>query len=530
MNNGSLGNIDVSKLTYQGREALRKLLLNSFDAFFEYLFGYEVAPHQTEWAMIVDGRASQVHTCAARLANRSNDICECPLVFYPDYDAPRWQQLMLMAPRNHSKTAMFSVAYPLWLIAKDQKVRIVLVSNTATQAESFLRQITTILENSDRFRAMFGNLVPKIPDKWTQKEIIVERDAPELKDPTVSATGTGGAILSKRADVIICDDLLNKQNTRTAMQRDATREWFFEVLKPVLEPNGQMIVVGTAWHKKDLYHELMRKKSYQIRRRYDAIVDAAAHKTLWASRWSWEKLQEELEEMGTSSFNKAYRNLVTDKASQVFKDEPLQRALDRGSNRTLIYQLDYSNWDLGGMTVSMGVDLAISERSTSDFCGFAVIGRLQNGDKIPLHLSIDRLSFADQERRIVDLYRRFLPGIIIVEKNGYQAALTRDLAEVSDMPIEGYQTGGEKYDEEVGLNSLAVEFENDKWTLPCSSNSPYSVKMANILVEAMKQFPDGHTHDLLMALWFANTGMRKLIYTDRPKGHAVGSRRDILRR
>lgn len=530
MTEQSLGAIDVDELTPEEIAVLRDYLLLSFDAFFEFLFGYEVAKHQTEWAMIVDGRAAQTHVCARRLADKPNAICECPLTFHEDYDAPRWKQLVLMAPRNHSKTAMFSVAYPLWLIAKNSKIRIILVSNTSTQAESFLRQITTTLETNDRYIKVFGNLVPAMPDKWTQKEIIVERNAPELKDPTVSATGTGGAILSKRADVIICDDLLNSQNTRTSMQRQFTRDWFMEVLKPVLEPTGQMIVVGTAWHKKDLYHELMRMRTYQIRRRYDAIVDEEKKQVLWKERWSWKKLQEELEEMGSSSFNKAYRNLVSDKATQVFKDAPLERAMDRGRTRTLIYQLDYSQWDLGGMTVSMGVDLAISERQESDDCGFAVIGRLRNGEKIPLHLSLHKLGFADQQKMILDLYRRFQPEIIIVESNGYQAALKRDMAENSDLPIEGYNTGGEKYDEEIGLNSLAVEFENDKWTLPCSSNSPHSVKMTNTLVEAMKAFPDGHTHDLLMALWFANTGMRKLVYTDRGQAHATGSTNDVLGR
>lgn len=500
----------------------RDLCLDHFGFFLKKVAGFELGRHHMEWSCILEGRAQQMDFGTKQEVGGG-------YVRTWLYDDPiPWNYIMLMAPRNHGKSTIFSVYYPLWLIARDPNVRIIIVSNTSGQAEAFLRQITDNLERNDKYRELFGNLVPQMPDKWTQKEIIVDRDNLALKDPTVVAIGTGGAILSKRADVILCDDLLNKENTKTDFQRQQVKEWFDEVLDPVLEPDtGKMIVVGTAWDTYDLYHQLMKLSTYDFRKRYDAIVDEEKKITLWPQRWSWNTLMKKKEGMGVTSFNKAYRNIALSDEDAIFKEAWLNRALERGIDRTLIYSLDYSRWDLGGMVIAMGVDLAISEKKESDFCAFAVIGMLKDGTKIPLHLSKAKLSFGGAQQMIKDLYRRFIPGVIIVESNGYQAALVRDMQEGTSLPIKGYATGGEKFDEEVGLNSLAVEFENNKWILPYSDKSPATKQIMDELVDGMKRFPNGHTADILMAVWFANGGLRQLTFAGEGAGEAVGGNLDI---
>jgi phage terminase large subunit-like protein len=497
----------------------RDLCLDRFGFFLKTVAGFDLARHHIEWSLILEGRAQQLE--------HNKDGTGYVHTWFDD-DPLDYQHIMLMAPRNHGKSTIFSVYYPLWLMARDPNVRIVIVSNTATQAKSFLRQITDNLERNEKFIELFGNLVPQMPDKWSQEEIIIKRDDLSLKDPTITAVGTGGAILSKRADVVICDDLLNRENTKTSYQREETRLWFFEVLDPVLEPlTGKMIVVGTAWDSADLYHHLLTLRTYEIRKRYDAIVDEDKHITLWPSRWPWEVLMGKKEEMGTTSFNKAYRNIANSDETAIFKSAWLERAIERGQGRTLIYSLDYSRWDLGGMVIAMGVDLAISEKKESDFCAFAVIGMLRDGTKIPLHLSKQKLSFAGAQNMIKDLQRRFNCGVIIVESNGYQAALVRDMQEGTALPIKGYATGGEKFDLEVGLNSLAVEFENNKWILPYSDQSPATKQIVDELVDGMKRFPNGHTEDILMAVWFANGGLRQLTFAGDGAGEAIGGNLDI---
>lgn len=538
----TLYDLDVETMTREELDMLRAWLLTDFAAFFEFLYGYNIPKHEMEWAMLLDGRATQEHVCCK---NGKKEFCECPVIYKEGHSAKIWHKMMLMAPRNHSKTSVFSVAYPMWRILKNRNVRIVLVSQASSQSESFLRQIVLTFERDSRLKHVFGQIIPTMPDKWNANEIIVARDRLDLKDPTVSTVGTGGAILSKRADLVICDDILNPANTKTQLQRDQVRAWFYEVLNPVLEPEtGQMLVVGTAWHLDDLYHQLMRNPAYDIKLRYDAIKNEDRHEVLWPERFSWDRLMSLKADMGTNSFNKAYRNLILSDDDSLFKPEWFDMAKEYGRKRAIRrfqYTLNYADWDLGQMKVCLGVDLAISKKTDADFTAFAVIGETRNGAKIPLWLEQGHYDFAETQKKIISISRRYNCDLIVVETNGYQEALRRDLVGKTSLPIVGYSTGGEKFDPEIGIASLAVEFENEKWIMPYpdtvtdekdNNYSPYTVEMIDKLCSGLLKF-DGksHTDDIVMATWFANGGLRQLNFNKNgEEGYAYGSKVDILHR
>jgi hypothetical protein len=506
------------------RKILDKLARKHLAFFTQYGLGHTNAPHHVEWYDILQDK---LYTPEEN--GWDDELVDVPIghVHYND-------RIVVMAPRSHSKSTCFTVNYPLWEIGRDPNIRVLIVSSTATIAQGFLREIKGQMKNNKTYRRIFGDLFPdeeKEAEKWTNSEIIVNRTNYKIKDPTISTVGSGGAILSKRADIIICDDILSPENTRTEEQREKMRTWFKDVLLPVLEPDGKIIVVGTAWNLEDLYHELMKKtKTYKVRRRYKAVIDPEAERVLWPERWTYQKLMAlRDDEIGITSFNKSYQNEAISSEDAVFQPAWTEAAKKRGANRTLLPDFDYSWWDLGPVTISMGVDLAISKKSTADKTAFAVIARLADGRKLPLWLESGRYSPAETRSRIIELYENYHPEIIIVETNAYQASLQIDLAEQTDMPIKGYVTGGEKFDEEVGLNSLAVEFENDKWILPYSNKDGYTIRNVDELVQGMLQFPSGHTADILMALWFANTGMRQLISSPKTSGTARIGKQSFFR-
>ena len=87
--------------------------------------------------------------------------------------------------------------------------------------------------------------------------------------------------------------------------------------------------------------------------------------------------------------------------------------------------------------------------------------------------------------------------------------MKRDLAE-KNLPIAAFTTGGEKFDPYIGVESLALLFENDRIILPYDKEDPYTIALVDQLVDELRQFPVGHTGDTAMALWFAYTAMRDL--------------------
>ena len=617
---------------------------NNLADFAEYVFGFDNGKHHNEWYNILMNK----------LRTPKDGDMDSPLE-----PAPKgWKnsRINLMAPRNFSKSTCFTVVNSLWLIGNNPNIRILIVSASAMQAQSFLREIKDKILKSPRYRQIFGDLFPedtKSPgEKWTSSEIIVRRSASH-KDPTVTALGSGGPILSKRADVIICDDILSVENTRTSAQREKIKQWYNEVLLPVLEPDGVVINVGciqenakvllangktkrikdikvgeyvwsveestgkivsrqvtavlpqgehptlkiktknqeldvtpnhpfmiqekgklvwkkaeelalgdvlvgiknkdnqnlifnpvisieksevqsvyditvedthnfiadglvvhnTAWNLEDLLHEQVKNPRADVRKRYKAILPNG--ESLWPERWPIEKLQELKEETGSIAFSKSYLNEAISSEDAVFKSSWIDEAKKKGRDRKLLYNLE--GQDQQKMTVAMGVDLAISQKETGDYTAFAVVGEMEDGTKIPLYLAQEKLTFAQTQEMIKDLYQRFNPALIKVESNAYQAALVRDMQDNTSLPIKGYSTGGEKFDPDVGLQSIAVEMENGKWILPYSQESHSTMKIVDTLTDGMLRFPSGHTEDILMALWFANTGLRELSFNQEPR-------------
>jgi phage terminase large subunit-like protein len=472
-------------------------------SFAAHALGYHnPAEHHSEWYDVLQNRLTS--------PENADDIDQALI------DAPEGthnDRIMIMAPRSHAKSTCFTVNYPLWEIGNNPNVRILLVSAALSQSTSFLREIKGHMMRNQTYRRVFGDLFPddlKNAEKWTNTEIIVNRSNTKIKDPTVGAVSAGGTILSKRADIIICDDILDDGNTRTADQRAHMEAWFYETLLPVLEPNGRLIVVGTAWNLEDLYHKLIKQPTFKVRKRYKAILDETTQEVLWKSRWSYETLMIRKAESGSHAFNKSYQNEAIASEDAVFQPEWVRAAKDKGLNRTLIPYLDYAKWDLGKMTITCGIDLAISQKDNSDFTAMVVIGRTKDGMKIPLFMLRDKLSPKQTKDWIISINERFQPDMFMVETNGYQAALQRDLADTTDLPIKGYTTGGEKFDVDIGLNSIAVEMENEKWIFPYSQTDPETIRLIDYLSEGLLKFPSGHTEDLAMAMWFANNAMRDL--------------------
>lgn len=313
--------------------------------------------------------------------------------------------MVIAAPRGHSKSTCLSEHFPLQEIVRDSNIRILIVSKTLDQAQLHLRTIKARIERDNDYREYAGVLVPKYPNKWTDREIIINRTNLELKDATVSTVGIGGSILTRRADVIICDDILGPENTRTAEQRANVKTFFYEVLLPVLEPRGRVIFMGTKWHKADLLGELLEDASYDFRKTYRAIIHEPGNEKLWEQ---WYKIlisdgRREAEDFMTAhteemykgvdvlwaerfpydllfslrkqnkwAFEKAYQNNIISSEEQEIKDEWI-RYYDSVPDKAVIF-------------AGTGVDLAISEKETADYTAM-VSGKLALvGEKLKVYV------------------------------------------------------------------------------------------------------------------------------------------------
>jgi len=96
------------------------------------------------------------------------------------------------------------------------------------------------------------------------------------------------------------------------------------------------------------------------------------------------------------------------------------------------------------LTVTMGVDLAISTKDGADYTAAVVMGKAADGRIYILDASRARLPFDGVLRFIRDMAGKHRPEGIAIETVQYQAAVVSELLRTTDLPIRGVRPDRDK--------------------------------------------------------------------------------------
>ncbi len=181
------------------------------------------------------------------------------LVQWWDREDAKHHQLTLL-PRGHQKSAM--VAYRVvWEITRNPSTTILYISSTSNLAEKQLKAIKDIL-TSNIYRRYWPNMVNEDEGKrerWTATEISVDhpkRKEEGVRDPTVFTAGLTSSITGMHCDIAVLDDVVVKENAYTEDGREKVREQY-SLLSSIENADAKEWVVGTRYHPKDLYQDLL---------------------------------------------------------------------------------------------------------------------------------------------------------------------------------------------------------------------------------------------------------------------------------
>lgn len=461
------------------RELSRRKVPDGIFALGEYVLGYRPAAHHKELVGAILDAVSRAGTDEA-------------------------ENLVIEEPRGSAKTTWGDTITLTWLIAQFPHLRIGLMSKTAEHAKDFSRAIRWTIESNDRFREVFPDVRPS-PSKWTDSQWLIEGSPWHGSNfANLFAQGAGGQIASKRFDVILCDDILDEENSKTPDQRADVEEWFWKTLMPCLAPNGVVIVLGTRWAEDDIYQKLtdpeekggkgwkllLRKALYAIDDedapdyvRDPAYVEAygdGERVPLWGEVWPLTKLDKTKFNMGSAFFSCAYLNDITGlMEGNVFLGRNLQyfEKLDPGLQHT----------------VRMGVDLASSERQTADYTARVVTAEDPDGNFYVLSVYQKRIE-TGHAGFVNDGYLAFQNvALVIVETNQFQSTLVQEiLSDFPRIPIEGRKSDVDKV---TRARAVAAKYEGHKVFHHVSlKDSDFEVQMMT--------FPKGHD-DMVDALGFS---------------------------
>ena len=171
----------------------------------------------------------------------------------------------LLCPWGHGKSFQMAVAYPAYRLALDTNIRIKVISASDEIARDRVSVIKSMIEREDSLYAeSFAHVRPDNNRSWTGSKIYLKR-AGTSTDPSLEAISILSSRMGARADLIIFDDVVDLQNgVQKPVMREKVKEAFRSGWLSRLEPNGQVVYIGTVWHEDDLSMELLDNKQFSF--------------------------------------------------------------------------------------------------------------------------------------------------------------------------------------------------------------------------------------------------------------------------
>ena len=359
---------------------------------------------------------------------------------------------LLLFPRDHGKSRL--VAYRVaWELTKDPTLRVLYISATANLAE---KQLTFIkgLMTSDIFRRYWPEHIHPEEgkrSKWTNSEIALDhplRKSENIRDPSVFTAGLTTGITGMHCDIAVLDDVVVSENAYTEEGRGKVRAQY-SLLSSIEGADAKEWVVGTRYHPKDLYNDMMQMQ--------EDIYDDTGDKT--GSESIYETYERAIENYGDGTgeflwprqqrrdgkfFGFDARILAQKRGKYLDRvqfraqyynspDDPDNRPIDYNQfqyfERKFLKQ-DGGHWHYKNtrLNIVASVDFAYSTRKTADYTAIVVVG--VDADNNIYVLDIVRFrtdKISEYFKHILDLYNRWGFRKLCAEVTAAQQAIVKSL-------------------------------------------------------------------------------------------------------
>jgi len=320
------------------------------------------------------------------------------------------KHLVIMSARGHFKTTILSVAFPLWIMMREKKPKmIVILSATLEQSTEIMGLMKRQIEENEILREV---LYPENihETKWSETQIRTRNGHRVLCLPF------GDTVRGKHPDYCICDDVLKAEVSSDV--EDAKRV-FYGIVYPIVQARrGKVIVVGTPVSYIDLLNDLSSKPNFTFLK-YPAVVfneDGSWKEPQFPEHFDLEQLRSIRDTMPSHLWAREYLCNPASSDTSMFPQGVLDKATSLyEKTRTAI---DTAKANGVGIRRVIGCDIAVSQGARADWSVFTVLDYLEGHpillrDQIRKHLTAE--NNVEEIRHLNEFHK---PAKILIEKTG----------------------------------------------------------------------------------------------------------------
>ena len=291
------------------------------------------------------------------------------------------KRVNIIGPRESAKTTV-AIYLMAWLIAKDPMKTHFIGSVSAGQAEDRLDMVREIIDQNARFKNVFPYIHIDYKKPSNKSEFTVWSSEGgqdyggyrtkvslngDMKNPTICAFGIGSSqVIGKRiSGLALIDDIHSEANSATAALRQKVDDWFNRTFLPLITQSGRVCVICTRWAPDDQSGRLKEKVNLDGTPIWVTLETAALSKdgktSYWPEFWPVERLDAKRAEIGEVMFQLMYMNNPLGLSASMFTIEMLRKDLPDPLPEF--------------KSIVISLDLAITEKTSSDYSVFAAIAR-----------------------------------------------------------------------------------------------------------------------------------------------------------
>lgn len=355
---------------------------------------------------------------------------------------------LLLCARGLGKSVVLQ-SYICWYILRNPNARCIIVSDSDNKARSFMRAIKQTME-SQKIIDVWGDVRGAV---WTDHEISLAGKTSITAEPTLQCLGAGsGACTGRHCELLVVDDLVSFDSTRSELQRERTREWYLTSLLPTVMMDGAIIVAGTRYHFADIYNTLINKLNY------DTLILPPIKPDGTAQCAFLQPIEDVVNEKGVV-VKRGLKTIKHDLGSVVFSlqyENDVALLLEGNIiNKSWIqYYSEIPKLD----AIVISCDPAISKSDTADSTAIIVGGRANDGNIYIKDYINAKMSFNETIEKIKSLVADYAPAEVRVEQVGFSEAFITELRRgIPATFINGVKPVGDK---ESRLRAVSPMMEN----------------------------------------------------------------------